>query len=68
MWAKAIENETDTEEFLLYTIIADGLGLHDVTKEELSRLWSWKDSGDPIEYFAVLLSNLISTRAQIGVR
>ncbi|KAI9274134.1 alkaline-phosphatase-like protein [Helicostylum pulchrum] len=66
MWAKAIQDETDTKEYLLDTIIGQGLGLTDVSKLELSRLWSWKNSRTDIEFFAIMLSDLVSRRAQIG--
>lgn len=68
MWAKAIQDETDTKEYLLDTIIGQGLGLTDVSKRELAKLWSWKYSRTEIEFFAVMLSDLVSRRAQIGVR
>lgn len=68
MWAKAIQDETDTKEYLLDTIIGQGLGLTDVSKLELARLWSWKNSRTDIEFFAIMLSDLVSRRAQIGVR
>lgn len=68
MWAKAIRDKTDTKEYLLNTIIEKGLGIKDTTKEELARLWFWKNSGTTIEFFAVILSDLVSKRAQIGVK
>lgn len=67
MWAKAVREKTDTKEYLLYTIIEKGLGITDTTKEELERLLSWKHSGTGVEFFTVILSDLVSKRAQIGV-
>lgn len=67
MWAKAILDKVDTKEYLSKNIIADGLGIQDVTEDEFDKLWSWKSSGNPIEFFATALSDLVSKRAQIGV-
>ncbi|KAI7894269.1 alkaline-phosphatase-like protein [Mucor mucedo] len=66
MWAKAVREKTDTKEYLLYTIIEQGLGIKDTTEEELAHLWAWKSSGTGVEFFIVILSDLVSKRAQIG--
>lgn len=68
MWDKAVREKTDTKEYLLYTIIEKGLGITDTTKEELEKLWAWKNSGTGVEFFIVILSDLVSKRAQIGVK
>ncbi|KAI9486121.1 MAG: alkaline-phosphatase-like protein [Benjaminiella poitrasii] len=65
-WAKAIAEGRDTKEFLVETIVKKSLGVYDISEEELNRLWSWKSSGQEIEFFATALSDLISKRAQIG--
>ena len=65
-WAKAVQDKADTPEFL-QIVLEHGLGIQDTTKEEFDRLWNWKDSGKGPEYFALILSDILSTRAQIGV-
>ncbi|KAI8365563.1 alkaline-phosphatase-like protein [Blakeslea trispora] len=65
-WAKAVQNKADTPDFLKHVILEQGLGIQDTTTKELNRLWAWKDSGKGPEYFALALSDILSTRAQIG--
>ncbi|KAI7903705.1 alkaline-phosphatase-like protein [Cokeromyces recurvatus] len=65
-WAKAIKEGRDTKEFLVETLIKKGLGVEDVTDEELDRLLAWKSNGQDIGFFASALSDLVSKRAQIG--
>lgn len=67
MWAKAIQDQKDTREFLLDEIIGKGLGINDTTEEELTTLWEWKESGKTANFFATALSDLVSKRAEIGV-
>ncbi|OBZ84863.1 Alkaline phosphatase [Choanephora cucurbitarum] len=64
-WAKAVQDKADTPEFL-QIVLEHGLGIQDTTKEEFDRLWDWKDSDKGPEYFALILSDILSTRAQIG--
>ncbi|RCH85439.1 hypothetical protein CU098_007152, partial [Rhizopus stolonifer] len=65
-WAKAVEAGTDTKEFLVEIILKHGLGVQDTTQQEFDKLWAWKETGKGPEYFALVLSDVLSTRAQIG--
>jgi alkaline phosphatase len=68
IWSEAVKSKKDTRKYLVESIIKHGLGIDDPTEEELERLWAWKDTGRGPEYFALILSDLVSKRAQIGVR
>jgi alkaline phosphatase len=67
VWSEAVQNKQDTREYLVNFVIKLGLGIDDPTEEELERLLAWKETGRGPEYFALILSDLVSKRAQIGV-
>lgn len=54
--------KTDTETFIRTTLLGDGLGVHDPTPDEVTRLLDTSDPW-PASY---LLADLISRRAQVG--
>jgi hypothetical protein len=60
MWHQAIQDEKDTEEYLLNRIIRQGLGATEITKEESTKLWALKQRGTT----AIALSDLVSKRTQ----
>ncbi|KAI8973926.1 alkaline-phosphatase-like protein [Pilobolus umbonatus] len=66
VWINAVEHGMDTEAFLVNDIVKEGLGIDDLTPNEIQSVLSWKESSLPIEHLITHLSNLVSTRANIG--
>ncbi|KAI8059884.1 alkaline-phosphatase-like protein [Gongronella butleri] len=66
MWYKATVAEAATTKFLKDTLVADGLGVDDATKEELDRILQWKDSGKSFEVLITYFADIVSRRALIG--
>lgn len=66
-WIQAISEGKDTREFLVETIINDGIGVEDATDTEIEQLWNWKGQNTSFEFFATALADIVSKRAEIGV-
>ncbi|ORZ11543.1 alkaline-phosphatase-like protein [Absidia repens] len=65
MWQR--QSETPNVDYLKQTILAEGLGVTDPTKEELDRVMAWHASGKTPAVLATYLSDIVSRRALIGV-
>ncbi|KAI8086207.1 alkaline-phosphatase-like protein [Halteromyces radiatus] len=66
VWNQATETNIASLDYLKSTIIADGLGVTDPSKEELDKVMAWKTSGKPLEVLVTYFGDIVSRRALIG--
>lgn len=67
-WSAAVSSQTATSHYLTKVLIREGLGIKDVTEEEVERVKAWKPSetSNTID-LSYIFADMVSRRALIGV-
>lgn len=67
-WSASLLSETATDNFLTQDLIKSGLGIKDVTGEELQRVKDWKPTANCTTIdLSYIFADMVSRRALIGV-
>ncbi|KAI8891397.1 alkaline phosphatase-like protein [Backusella circina FSU 941] len=65
-WSVAVENNSTSTKYLKEVLIESGLGIKDIKKEELQKVYDWNNSNKTVEELAYVFGDMVSRRALIG--
>jgi alkaline phosphatase len=67
-WNDAVEKGLNhRQDFLRQVLIKSGLGIDDITEDEIQTVNNWKSSEKTVEELSWIFSDMVSRRALIGV-